>query len=47
MEPILSKSVSRFTLFPIKDRELYDFYKEHVASFWTFEEVDLSEVRSM
>ena len=32
----------RFSLFPIGDAELWEIYKRSVASFWTTEEVDLS-----
>lgn len=36
--------MSRYTLFPIKQNEieLYRFYKQAVASFWTVEEIDFS-----
>lgn len=42
-EPILSPGQNRFTLFPIKYKEVYDFYKKHEASFWTAEEIDLQQ----
>jgi ribonucleoside-diphosphate reductase beta chain len=32
----------RYTLFPIKYPEIFEFYKRHVASFWTAEEIDLA-----
>jgi hypothetical protein len=35
---------SRFTLFPIKDGDVFALYKKAEASFWTAEEVDLSKV---
>jgi ribonucleotide reductase beta subunit family protein with ferritin-like domain len=35
-------SADRYTLFPIKHRELWEMYKKHQASFWTAEEIDLS-----
>ena len=41
MEPLLTPSPSRFTLFPLKYPEIYMFYKKSVASFWTVEEIDL------
>lgn len=41
-EPILRENVERFTAFPIKYPELYNFYKKQVACFWTPEEIDLS-----
>jgi len=42
IEPILSKSLDRFVLFPIKYQDLWDMYKKAEASFWTAEEIDLS-----
>jgi len=33
---------SRFSLFPIAHPDLWSMYKQHVASFWTADEVDLS-----
>lgn len=33
---------SRFSLFPIEHDELWNMYKQHVASFWTADEIDLS-----
>lgn len=33
---------SRFSLFPIEHDDLWGMYKQHVASFWTAEEIDLS-----
>ena len=33
---------SRFLLFPIKHPDLWNMYKQHVASFWTADEIDLS-----
>lgn len=33
---------SRFSLFPIEHADLWNFYKQHVASFWTADEIDLS-----
>lgn len=29
-------------LFPIKNDDMWKMYKQHVASFWTAEEIDLS-----
>lgn len=40
-EPLLQVSEDRLILFPIRDAEVYEFYKRAVASFWTVEEVDL------
>lgn len=33
---------SRFSLFPIEHPDLWNMYKQHVASFWTADEIDLS-----
>ncbi len=43
MEPLLTPNPTRFTLFPIQNHKLYQKYKNHVAVFWTPEEVDLSK----
>jgi len=40
-EEILRESNSRFVLFPIKYREIWQAYKASQASFWTAEELDL------
>lgn len=45
VEPICRADPSRFVLFPIKHPDLWDMYKKAKASFWTVEEVDLSQVR--
>jgi ribonucleotide reductase beta subunit family protein with ferritin-like domain len=44
VEPILriDEDGSRFSLFPIEHDDLWGMYKQHVASFWTADEVDLS-----
>ncbi|CCU55945.1 ribonucleotide reductase class Ia beta subunit [Choristoneura rosaceana entomopoxvirus 'L'] len=41
-EPILEKNTKRYVLFPIEHFDIYQMYKKSVASFWTIEEVDLS-----
>ena len=41
-EAILIEDPHRFVLFPIKHHDIWQFYKNHVASFWTAEEIDLS-----
>lgn len=40
-EEILTENIERFVLFPIKYQEVWKFYKNAVASFWTAEEIDL------
>lgn len=42
-EPILQENPDRFVIFPIKHHDLWAFYKKAEASFWTAEEIDLSE----
>lgn len=42
-EPLLKPSTSRWTLFPIKYDSIWKMYKQAVASFWTAEEIDLSD----
>lgn len=37
----LSNKNERFTVFPIKHQNLWDFYKKHISTFWTVEEVYL------
>lgn len=40
-EYILQDNPGRFVLFPIKEKKIWDLYKQGVASFWTAEEIDL------
>ena len=43
MEPLLAENPNRFVLFPIQNDEVWQFYKKSQASFWTAEEIDLSQ----
>ena len=43
LEPLLIEQPGRFVIFPIKDQEIWHFYKKALASFWTVEEVDLAK----
>ncbi len=43
METILKKSNDRFSIFPIQYNDLWDFYKQALATFWTVEEINLSK----
>ena len=43
MEPLLAENPNRFVLFPIQNNEVWQFYKKSQASFWTAEEIDLSQ----
>ena len=42
-EPLLTDNDDRFTMFPIKYPGVWEMYKKAEASFWTAEEVDLSQ----
>ncbi len=42
-EPILIPNKKRFVIFPIEHHDIWDMYKKAEASFWTAEELDLSE----
>ena len=41
-EPILQENKNRFVLFPIVHDDIWAYYKNAEASFWTAEELDLS-----
>merc|ERR1719211_245424 len=43
MDPLLLENPRRWVMFPIQHREIWEMYKKHEASFWTAEEVDLSQ----
>jgi len=43
MEPILKENPNRFVLFPIQHDEVWQMYKKAEASFWTAEEIDLTQ----
>ncbi|MBL6648931.1 MAG: ribonucleotide-diphosphate reductase subunit beta [Flavobacteriaceae bacterium] len=43
VEPILQENKNRFVIFPIEHHDLWEWYKKCEASFWTAEEIDLSE----
>ena len=42
MEKILVENPNRFVIFPIEHDDIWEYYKQHQAAFWTAEEVDLS-----
>ena len=42
-EPILKENKDRFVLFPIQHNDIWEYYKKAEASFWTAEEIDLSQ----
>ncbi len=43
VEPILQENKNRFVIFPIKHHDIWKFYKDSEASFWTAEEIDLHQ----
>ena len=43
MEPLLKENPNRFVLFPIQHDNVWQMYKKAEASFWTAEEIDLSQ----
>lgn len=42
-EILLQENKERFVLLPIKYPQVWEMYKQHEASFWTAEEIDLSQ----
>ncbi|XP_066144875.1 ribonucleoside-diphosphate reductase subunit M2 B [Euwallacea fornicatus] len=43
LEPLLRENPKRFVIFPIEYPDIWEKYKKAEASFWTTEEVDLSQ----
>lgn len=43
MSHLITENPNRFVLYPIKYPKLFEFFKKHVASFWTVEEIDMSQ----
>ena len=43
LEPSLQENKNRFVIFPIKHHDIWEWYKKMEASFWTAEEIDLSQ----
>ena len=43
MAVLLTENPNRFVLFPIQHKTLFDMYKKAEASFWTAEEIDMSD----
>jgi ribonucleoside-diphosphate reductase beta chain len=41
-EKILTENPGRFVIFPIQYNDIWEYYKQHQAAFWTAEEVDLT-----
>jgi ribonucleoside-diphosphate reductase beta chain len=42
MEKILIENPNRFVIFPIEHNDIWEYYKQHQAAFWTAEEIDLT-----
>ena len=42
-EKILQENPGRFVLFPITHNDIWKYYKQQEASFWTAEEIDLQQ----
>ena len=42
-EPMLTENKERFVIFPIQHHDIWERYKQHMAVFWTPEEIDLSK----
>lgn len=42
-EPLLTPNPKRFVLFPIQHDDVWQMYKQAEASFWTAEEIDLTQ----
>mmetsp|Transcript_152232 Transcript_152232/g.280590 ORF Transcript_152232/g.280590 Transcript_152232/m.280590 type:complete len:344 (+) Transcript_152232:59-1090(+) len=42
-DPLLLENPRRWVMFPIEHADIWEMYKKHEASFWTAEEIDLSQ----
>merc|ERR1719507_2483167 len=42
-DPLLRENPQRWVMFPLHFPEVWEMYKKHEASFWTAEEIDLSQ----
>merc|ERR1719305_1693873 len=42
-DPLLKENPDRWVMFPIQHPAIWEMYKKHEASFWTAEEIDLSQ----
>ena len=43
IEPLLQDDESRYVMFPIKDKDIWNMYKKQEDLFWRAEEIDLSK----
>ena len=42
VEWLLKENPSRFVVLPVQHYEIWRMYKQHLASFWTLDEIDLA-----
>ena len=42
-EPLLTENPSRYVMFPLTDKSIWDMYKKMMDSFWRAEEIDLQQ----
>lgn len=42
-EPLLRRNLERFSIFPIEYPDVFELYKQALASFWTADEIDLRQ----
>lgn len=42
-EPLLQEDKSRYVMFPIQDKQIWDMYIKQIDCFWRAEEIDLSK----
>jgi ribonucleotide reductase beta subunit family protein with ferritin-like domain len=42
-DPLLVENPQRWVMFPVQHSDIWEMYKKHEASFWTAEEIDLSQ----
>jgi len=43
IEPVIQEDKNRFVIFPVKHHDIWDWYKEMEACFWTAAEIDLHQ----
>lgn len=43
MSLLITENPNRYVLYPIQHPNLFEFYKKHIASFWTVDEIDMSQ----
>lgn len=43
MSLLINENPNRYVLYPIQHPNLFEFYKKHIASFWTVDEIDMSQ----